>query len=71
MLNISVTDQELNTIIHGLYTLEDQVWFSDYELTEPLIQKLSEILPKDDEPTDWPCFSTVSDGRSMRLRWMT
>ena len=49
MLNISVTEQELNTILHGLYVLEDQSWFKSYELTEPLIKKLNEILPKDNE----------------------
>lgn len=49
MLNISVTEQELNTILHGLYVLEDQSWFRSYELTEPLITKLNEILPKDNE----------------------
>jgi hypothetical protein len=49
MINISLTEQELNTLIHGLYILEDQVWFRDRTLTEPLIKKLNEILPRDDE----------------------
>jgi hypothetical protein len=48
-ITIQFTEQELNTILHGLYVLEDQSWFKSYELTEPLIQKLNDFLPKDDE----------------------
>jgi hypothetical protein len=41
---IKLTEQELNTILKGLYLLEDQYWFRGQEFTEPLIAKLYEIL---------------------------
>jgi hypothetical protein len=48
-ITIQVTEEELNTILHGLYVLDEQSWFRSYELTEPLIKKLDDFLPKDDE----------------------
>lgn len=45
MINIQITEEELNTILQALYLLEDQEWFRGLDKTEPLIQKLNELLP--------------------------
>ena len=49
MIDIQLTEDELNTLLHGLYVLEDQYWFKGHDLTEPLIVKLNKLLPKDTE----------------------
>ena len=41
MIDIQVTEQELNTILHGLYILEDQSWFIGKDVTEKLINHLN------------------------------
>jgi hypothetical protein len=41
MIDIQVTEQELNTILHGLYILEDQSWFIGKDVTEKLINQLN------------------------------
>lgn len=43
MINIQVTEEEFNDIIHGLYILEDQSWFIGKDKTEKLIKKLNSI----------------------------
>ena len=43
MINIQVTDEELTTILHGLYILEDQTWFIGKDQTNKLIDKLNII----------------------------
>jgi hypothetical protein len=43
MINLQVTEQELNTILQGLYLLEDQSWFYTKESTDKLIEKLNRI----------------------------
>lgn len=47
MINIQVTEEELNTILHGLYILEDQSWFIGKEKTENLIKRLNKISEVD------------------------
>jgi len=49
MIDIQLTEQELNTILHGLYVLEDQYWYTDSDFCNLLIQKLNLILPKDSQ----------------------
>ena len=41
MIDLQVTEQELNTILHGLYILEDQTWFIGKDVTEKLINQLN------------------------------
>jgi hypothetical protein len=41
MIDLKVTEQELNTILQGLYILEDQTWFVGKEKTDQLIEKLN------------------------------
>jgi hypothetical protein len=43
MIDLQVTEQELNTILHGLYLLEDQSWFIGKDITEKLITKLNSL----------------------------
>ena len=43
MINIQVTEDELNTILHGLYILEDQSWFIGKDQTENLIERLNKV----------------------------
>ena len=43
MIDIQVTEQELNTILHGLYILEDQSWFIGKDVTEKLINQLNSL----------------------------
>ena len=43
MIDIQVTEQELNTILHGLYILEDQSWFIGKDVTEKLINQLNRL----------------------------
>lgn len=49
MIELQLTEDELNTLLKGLYVLEDQHWFKGQELTDPLIKKLNEFLPTDTE----------------------
>lgn len=47
-----VTRDELNTLIHGLYILEDQRWYKDTDISSTLITKLNVALnqaPETDE----------------------
>jgi hypothetical protein len=41
MIDLKVTEQELNTILQGLYILEDQTWFVGKDKTDQLIEKLN------------------------------
>lgn len=43
MINLNLTEEELNTILNGLYILEDQSWFIGKDITENLINKLNAI----------------------------
>lgn len=43
MIDLQVTEQELNTILHGLYILEDQTWFIGKDVTEKLINQLNSL----------------------------
>jgi hypothetical protein len=43
MIDLKVTEQELNTILQGLYILEDQTWFVGKDKTDKLIEKLNKI----------------------------
>lgn len=43
MIDLQVTEQELNTILHGLYILEDQTWFIGKDVTEKLINQLNRL----------------------------
>lgn len=42
--NVELTDQEINTLLHGLYIMEDQYWFKGQQYSEPLINKLNQII---------------------------
>lgn len=43
-INLNLTKEELNTILHGLYSLEDKSWFFDPEgKLNTLIEKLNKI----------------------------
>lgn len=43
MITLQVTEDELNTILHGLYILEDQSWFIGKDQTDKLINRLNTI----------------------------
>jgi hypothetical protein len=43
MIDLQLTQQELNTVLQGLYILEDQSWFFSKEKTDKLIEKLNLI----------------------------
>ena len=43
MMNLELTEEELNTLLHGLYLLEDQTWFIGKDKTNKLINKLNEL----------------------------
>ena len=43
MMNLELTEEELNTLLHGLYLLEDQTWFIGKDMTNKLINKLNEL----------------------------
>lgn len=43
MITLQVTEDELNTILHGLYILEDQSWFIGKDQTDKLINRLNII----------------------------
>ncbi len=55
MINIQVTDEELNTILHGLYMLEDQTWFIGKEPTNKLIKKLNIIQKSNTQKREVVC----------------
>lgn len=46
MIKLEITEEELNTLLHGLYLLEDQTWFIGKDMTEHLITKLN-LLDKE------------------------
>ena len=46
MIEIQITQQQLNTILQALYLLEDQEWYRGQEHTNPLIAQLNELLPE-------------------------
>ena len=52
MIEIQLTDDELNTILHGLYVMEDQHWFRGHDLSTPLIRKLEAIQQSAEDDTD-------------------
>ena len=41
MITIQLTSEELKTIEHGLYLLEDQSWFTSNDITSKLLNKLN------------------------------
>jgi hypothetical protein len=43
MITLNITKEELNTILHGLYLLEDQSWFFDKDQTDNLIARLNNL----------------------------
>ena len=43
MIKLELTEEELNTLLHGLYLLEDQTWFIGKDMTEHLITKLNQL----------------------------
>lgn len=43
MIKLQLTEEELNTLLHGLYLLEDQTWFIGKDMTHKLISKLNEL----------------------------
>lgn len=55
MINIELTSDELNTLIHGLFVMEDQYWFRGHDQTGPLIKKL-QVLQREhgDEEKEQP-----------------
>lgn len=52
MIEIQLSDDELNTILHGLYVMEDQHWFRGHHLSTPLIRKLAAIQKSVADNTD-------------------
>ena len=44
MMNVELTEDELNTLLQGLYLLEDQTWFRGNDKTKILIRKLNEMI---------------------------
>lgn len=47
MIDIQLTQEEVNTILQGLFLLEDQEWFRGHSKTEPLIEKFNQFLPEE------------------------
>jgi hypothetical protein len=47
MIDIQLTQEELNTILQGLFLLEDQEWFRGQDKTQPLIEKFNQFLPEE------------------------
>jgi RNase adaptor protein for sRNA GlmZ degradation len=43
MIKLELTEEELNTVLHGLYLLEDQSWFIGKNMTNKLINKLNRL----------------------------
>lgn len=43
MINLELTEEELNIILHGLYLLEDQSWFFGKDISDRLINKLNRL----------------------------
>jgi hypothetical protein len=43
MITLNITKEELNTILHGLYLLEDQSWFFGKDQTDNLIARLNNL----------------------------
>lgn len=43
-MNVELTEDELNTLLQGLYLLEDQTWFRGNDKTKVLIRKLNEMI---------------------------
>lgn len=41
MIHLKINEEELNTILQGLYLLEDQSWFYGKDKTDKLIKKLN------------------------------
>ena len=48
MIDLQITEQELNTLLQGLYLLEDQYWVKSKVVAKTLIKKLNELLPPDE-----------------------
>ena len=44
MIDVQVTEEQLNSILQALYLLEDQEWYKG-DLKE-LIEKLNELIPE-------------------------
>ena len=51
MIDIQLTQEELNTVIQALLVLEDQEWFRGHSKTEPLIEKFNQFLPDSNQET--------------------
>ena len=46
MIDITLTSEELNTVLQALYLLEDQEWYRSSDVIEPLIAKLNDLIPE-------------------------
>lgn len=52
MFDIQLTQEEVNTILQGLFILEDQEWFRGrQDKTQPLIEKFNQFLPDNNQET--------------------
>ena len=51
MFDVQLTQEEVNTILQGLFLLEDQEWFRGHSKTEPLIEKFNQFLPDNNQET--------------------
>jgi hypothetical protein len=49
MINIQITEDELNTLLQALYVLEDQEWFRGQDKTNPLVEKFNQFLPDNNQ----------------------
>lgn len=43
---MNFTEDELNTLLQGLYLLEDQTWFRGKDKTSLLITKLNDLIER-------------------------
>jgi hypothetical protein len=55
MVNVELTEDELNTLLQGLFLLEDQYWFKGKGKTNVLIKKLNEQIEVKSNSTTTIC----------------
>jgi hypothetical protein len=55
MVNVELTEDELNTLLQGLFLLEDQYWFKGKDKTNVLIKKLNELIEVKSNSTNTIC----------------
>jgi|Laugresu1bdmlbsd_1035121.scaffolds.fasta_scaffold01718_7 hypothetical protein len=55
MVNVELTEDELNTLLQGLFLLEDQYWFKGKDKTNVLIKKLNEQIEVKSNSTTTIC----------------